>query len=315
MRHFRRLVFLRGFLVVSSQISEEFVPPLQGFRVPPPRLSPEDFSSFPVNFSRAELLPLQANSFLAMENHQSSSNSSGSGVSMGGRMCQCGAAVKLYTSYTKMNNGRHFIRCGGVPAHSINPGLLVRVNHLDDENRRMDTTLMAMEVEIRSLNASILELKAANLTLLHKLKLVKIFVVKMPLTRSQRAEMAACFDGWADHEDDYFIGRLQAAAREHDIRDMSACLGRRFSLPSLKYKLTRIRKDYHQFNGFLALSGVDYDQANNIVQIFSKIYWTHLVPSCLGCDSRFAIPTMNYVFHFCPYQVVPITRDMHMNIF
>ncbi|KAL3834345.1 hypothetical protein ACJIZ3_009081 [Penstemon smallii] len=267
----------------------------------------EVFSSFPVKFPRNWVrVPLPRLSprisrrfhFLAMENHQSSSNSSGIGVSVGGRMCQCGAAVKLYTSYTKMNNGRRFIRCGGVPAHSINPGLLVRVNHLDDENRRMDTAIVAMEAEIRSLNASILELKAANITLLHKLYLVKIFVVyinsllfilifnictsldfnvflvslhKMPLTRSQRAEMAG-----------YFIGRLQAAAREHDIRDVATlrdvCRRRRFSLPSLKYKLARIRKDYHRFNGFLALSGVDYNQGNNIVQIFPNIYWSEINP-------------------------------------
>ncbi|KAL3826146.1 hypothetical protein ACJIZ3_022175 [Penstemon smallii] len=94
-----------------------------------------------------------------MENNHSSSNSSGSGVSVGDRLCHCGASVKLYTAYTKLNNGRRFLRCGGVQgqkcdffewvdpymcaqAHSINPGLLVRVNHLDDENRRMETVIV-----------------------------------------------------------------------------------------------------------------------------------------------------------------------------
>ncbi|KAL3846218.1 hypothetical protein ACJIZ3_003621 [Penstemon smallii] len=249
-------------------------------------ISPRLFSPFHCHFRSF---------FFAMENNQSSSNNSGGGVSKGGRMCYCGATIRMYTSWTKMNHGRRFLRCGGVVTHAINLGLLVRVNHLDVENRRM-------EAENRSLNVSISNLKAANLALLHMLKLVKIFALNMPHTRSQRAEMFACFDGRADHEEAYFIGRLQAAARERDIRDvgtltnvccliaiqMSASLGRRFSLPSLKYKLARIRKDYHWFNGFLSLVEVDYDQSNNIVQIFPNIYWSEINPhSEPGCYRHF----------------------------
>ncbi|KAL3813229.1 hypothetical protein ACJIZ3_014497 [Penstemon smallii] len=314
-----------GARVISSSFSHATLFPNCAARVPLPSLGPKLCRPAPSRFplsrsiSAAPSSPAISSSFLchfhrassptcspidrASSNNQSSCNSSGSGISMCGRLCQCGATVRMYTSYTKMNNGRRFLRCGGVlVTHSINPGLLVRVNHLDDENQHLETVIVAIEAEIRSLGASILELKATNLALLHKLKLVKIFVMKMPLTRAQRAEMAACFDGWADHEEGYFIGRLQAAAREHDVRDlatltdvcrrisiqMSACLGRKFSLPSLKYKLAHIRKDYHRFNGFLALTGVDYDQANNIVQIFPNIYWSEINPHAEpGCYRRF----------------------------
>ncbi|KAL3849438.1 hypothetical protein ACJIZ3_011320 [Penstemon smallii] len=254
------------------------------------------FSSFLCHFlsscSTAHLLRLQT-SLLAMENNQSSSNSSGSGVSMGDRMCQCGVAVRMYTSYTKMNHGPAFS-----PALSINPGLLVRVNHLDDENRHIDTVIVAMEAEIRSLNASILELKAANLALLccGLLAICLCFCHKMPLTRSQRAEMFACFDAWADHEEGYFIGRLQAAAREPDIHDlatltdvcrriaiqMCACLGRRFSLPSLKYKLARIRKDYHQRYSDASWIAKNFGNNGCTGYVFTLGGGIQVFPSCIA---------------------------------
>ncbi|KAL3813006.1 hypothetical protein ACJIZ3_014274 [Penstemon smallii] len=100
----------------------------------------------------------------------------------------------MYTSNTKQNPGRHFLRCGGFSgnrcdffdwvdpygcerASTIIPGLLVRLNHVEERNRELETRNARLDEENIRLRESLLTLQASNNSLLYKFKLVKICAV------------------------------------------------------------------------------------------------------------------------------------------
>ncbi|KAL3844633.1 hypothetical protein ACJIZ3_002036 [Penstemon smallii] len=108
-----------------------------------------------------------------------------------GRPCVCGASVKVYTSWTKDNPGRRFLRCHVTKGERcryfewvdppmcdrsriIIPGLLSRVNHAQAENTRLEHETMTMNTEMQRLVNSITKLENENMALRRKLKFAMI---------------------------------------------------------------------------------------------------------------------------------------------
>ncbi|KAK4485952.1 hypothetical protein RD792_008604 [Penstemon davidsonii] len=142
------------------------------------------------------VVPYTRSSLGKMETSSTStdrSNNTGGGVDVPGRTCPCGTTVRMFTSRTEKNPGRRFLRCSGVGGQrceyfewvdpvchrveAIITALLLRLNQVEGDNRRIEAENTRLEDQNRLLNASLVHLKNENEALLYKIKLVKIFAI------------------------------------------------------------------------------------------------------------------------------------------
>ncbi|KAL3817891.1 hypothetical protein ACJIZ3_003796 [Penstemon smallii] len=130
------------------------------------------------------------------------SSSNGGRVEFPGRTCFCGCTVRMFTSRTSQNPGRRFLRCPKLHlstfsyllgekcdffewvdqhmcdrAGTIIPGLLVRLNQLEDHNRIVEVEKNRLSEENRLLYDCVVQLQVTNNALRYKLKLVLICAI------------------------------------------------------------------------------------------------------------------------------------------